>query len=566
MAPTSKINKNPPAQMKGGDTSIFYHPDGFDTSGEKLMGRQAAGEGFLKGWMTHGCANPVSLWSKTQRQGDHGAQTLLDMGWLGQTERSGPDNVEPLRRTGNLFLPGPGLAEEAWLRHWHGDNAWSLCGVTHTTASHRALDAIAGCLQAPTQPWDALICTSKAVLSTVEALFEREADWIKHRFGGTRLPRPQLPVIPLGVHAEYFTRNDALRAKWRSDLGIEPETICVLWMGRLSFHAKAHPAPLLRALEAAATQSQKSVCLVFAGWFANDPQKNVFLEGAKRLAPSIQVRFVDARPKDARQAVWSIGDIFTLPSDNIQETFGLAPVEGMAAGLPVVATDWNGFRDSIQHGKHGFLIPTFQPAAGTGASLAYAHEADILSYDHYIGGTAQHAGFDHDAAVTAFKTLFEDDALRARMGAAGQDHVRSNLDWSHVIARYKELFRELAGIRQSLGKDNKGMWQSQRPTRQDPFALFQCYPTHPVTPQTWIEAAGSGQILIQEYQSAGNVVWAGSMSSLPQLAAVHQKIAETGKVRLEAILSLIAPLERERASNGIAWLAKHGLVKLSWET
>ena len=41
----------------------------------------------------------------------------------------------------------------------------------------------------------------------------------------------------------------------------------------------------------------------------------------------------------------AIPDIFVSLSDNIQETFGLTPLEGMASGLPVVATDWNGYRD-----------------------------------------------------------------------------------------------------------------------------------------------------------------------------------------------------------------------------
>ena len=29
----------------------------------------------------------------------------------------------------------------------------------------------------------------------------------------------------------------------------------------------------------------------------------------------------------------------------------------MAAGLPVVGSDWNGYKDTIEHGKTGFLSP-----------------------------------------------------------------------------------------------------------------------------------------------------------------------------------------------------------------
>ncbi|NJR20327.1 MAG: glycosyltransferase family 4 protein [Hyphomonadaceae bacterium] len=243
------------------NTTIYYDRDGYDTQGQKLMGRQAAGEGFLRGWMQYGGANPISLWTQSLAQGDLGARQLLDMGWLGQTQRCGGDNLEGLLQTGNLFLPGPGLGEAAWLRHWHGDQKWSLCGITHTTASHRAMDSICGALHAPTQPWDALICTSKAVLSTVENLFEREADWLKHRFGATHMPRPQLPMISLGVHVDDFTRDEALRHQWRNKLNIDTDTICVLWMGRLSFHAKAIPDRFIAHLKSPRKKvGKRSVC------------------------------------------------------------------------------------------------------------------------------------------------------------------------------------------------------------------------------------------------------------------------------------------------------------------
>lgn len=551
--------------MEDAGTTILYHPDGFDTGQQKLMGRQAAGEGFLKGWMAHGNANPISVWTSTQAHADHATQFLMNQGWLGKTERCGPDNVAPLKKTGNLFLPGPGLSEDAWKRHWHGDASWSLCGITHTTASHRALDAIAGTLHAPTQAWDALICTSKAVRTTVELVYAGEADWLVHRFGAKKLPHPQLPIIPLGVHCDFFRRDDNVRAKWRAELNISPNAICVLWMGRLSFHAKAHPAPLFRALEKAAVASGKEVCVLLAGWFANDAQKSVFETAAARLAPSIALRFVDARPLEARQAVWSVGDIFTLPSDNIQETFGLAPVEGMAAGLPVVATDWDGFRDTVIDGEHGFLIPTFQPAPGNGNSLAYAAETDIVNYDHYIGAAAQHAGFDIDAAAKAFQTLFEDKALRQKMGEAGQAYVRAHLDWQHIIKRYKELFGELRAIRLAHDVVKTPLWPKVRPTRQDPFALFAGYPSQQITPETWIDVTSSPEDVFKEYQASGNIIWGPSMLSINQIGALHQQSANLGKVQLSAILAKVQPGMHDRSINAIAWLAKHGLVRLTWE-
>ncbi len=56
--------------------------------------------------------------------------------------------------------------------------------------------------------------------------------------------------------------------------------------------------------------------------------------------------------------------------DNMQESFGLTPIEAMAAGLPRVISDWDGYRDSVQHGEDGFLIRTIQPPRDTGRALS----------------------------------------------------------------------------------------------------------------------------------------------------------------------------------------------------
>ena len=56
--------------------------------------------------------------------------------------------------------------------------------------------------------------------------------------------------------------------------------------------------------------------------------------------------------------VWRAADLVVSLVDNIQETFGLVIVEAMASGLPVVATDWDGYRDLVDDGRTGLLVPT----------------------------------------------------------------------------------------------------------------------------------------------------------------------------------------------------------------
>jgi hypothetical protein len=94
-----------------------------------------------------------------------------------------------------------------------GDRSYSLCGVTHTTASHIAMTAITDLLIAQIRSWDALICTSTAVRDTVRILLENQAAYLSERLGATRFELPQLPVIPLGVH----TGDNEMQIKFRQE-------------------------------------------------------------------------------------------------------------------------------------------------------------------------------------------------------------------------------------------------------------------------------------------------------------------------------------------------------------
>ncbi|HWA48945.1 MAG TPA: glycosyltransferase family 4 protein [Dongiaceae bacterium] len=458
------------------NAAIHYVPAGYDTKGPKLMGRMAAGEGFLAAWLRHAGVERLYCYAAQRKDAEAFAALARETGaapveWLPWA------TPQAIGRPGALYLPDPGLHAHAWRRRAGDQRAYSLTGITHTTASASAMDLIAELPVAPVQEWDALICTSRAVKAMVEGLLDEQQAYLTERLGAARFTRPQFPVIPLGVDCAKYAPDPAARAAQRAALGIAPEDIAVLFMGRLSFHAKAHPYPMYLALERAARESGKRLHVIQAGWFANDFIESAFRDGAKAFCPGVTAHFVDGRKSETRFAIWQAADLFTSLSDNIQETFGLTPIEAMAAGLPSVVSDWDGYRDTIEDGVHGMRVPTLAPPAGQGDDLADAHAIELDTYDRYCGYSSQFVAIDVPAAVEAYLALIGDADLRRRMGTAARTTALAMFDWRHIVARYQDLWSDLAGRRRTTAESAPAADQVSWPARPDPFAAFAAYPS-----------------------------------------------------------------------------------------
>src|SRR5690606_32256486 len=230
--------------------------------GPKVMGRNSAGASFLKGFAAHSRAGDI--WTLVDKRA-HAEAFALELRGLGRNDNLrvvDRSNLNALKQPGVVHYPSPRLGPRAFQRAPFGHGAWSLCGITHTVCSAGAMDSLTDLLVAPIQPWDALICTSTAVKDVVMRLFAAQADYLRARLGATRIVLPQLPVIPLGINTADFAVTPEQRAAARTTLGVDDTTIVVLFLGRLSFHAKAHPLPQYLALEKAARATGRKVVLV----------------------------------------------------------------------------------------------------------------------------------------------------------------------------------------------------------------------------------------------------------------------------------------------------------------
>ncbi|MEW6074248.1 MAG: glycosyltransferase [Planctomycetota bacterium] len=144
-------------------------------------------------------------------------------------------------------------------------------------------------------------------------------------------------------------------------------------------------------------------------WIAGDgPERGALEARARAGGLAAQVRFLGRR-EDAERLLAAC-DVLVLPSR--REGLGVAALEGMAAGRPIVASRVGGLAEAVgEEGEEeaGLLVPPGDPAALAAALARLLAAAD----------------------------------LRARLAAAGPARVRARHLASQMTAAYEELYREI---------------------------------------------------------------------------------------------------------------------------
>lgn len=549
------------------DAVIRFEPDGYDLNRPWLLGRQVAGHSFLRAAVEGRGEGPLYGYTARQSSAQAFAHMVSKMDSTVQpkwVDARTPERIGSTR--GVLYLADPAFTEHARLRLRVRPSAYSLCGVTHTLASPNIMQELADVIGEAVMPWDALVCTSQAAVKTVRLVWEAQAEYLRWRFGRSiRLTEPQLPVIPLGVHCSDFEFSDDDRGAARKQLGLAEDEVAALYVGRLVFAGKAHPFPVYRGLQTAAERSGKRLTLILCGRAPNDGVKAAYEAGAASFAPGIRVIEVDSRSDAHRRNAWAAGDFFISLSDGIQETFGLTPVEAMAAGLPVIVSDWNGYRETVRDGVDGFRIKTWAPAPGeAGEAYASRQEIRLMNYDAYCWAAASATSVDLDELVDRIATLAEQPELRRRMGRAGYGRAREFYDWPDVFRTYRSLWGELNDRRLAavVGSETAAASAgppTAAPSRLDPFLAFRHFPTALVTSGTFARLY-PGVTLDTFRQRRDHVLFSSSRTPEPVVSRMLERLA--------AGPATVAELA-EASATSLSWatvvlgsLAKMGVVAL----
>lgn len=170
----------------------------------------------------------------------------------------------------------------------------------------------------------------------------------------------RIHVVPAGVDLRRFQPRDMARAREGLDLPPPPHRLIML-AGRIE------PLKGIDALiEALAlllerhTEWRGALTAVVVGG-APDQEPEKWNTEQKRLAAlrhslgiTESVRFVGAQPQDKLARYFNAADIVTMPSH--YESFGMAALEGLASGRPVVATNAGGPAYIVEQGVSGLLV------------------------------------------------------------------------------------------------------------------------------------------------------------------------------------------------------------------
>ncbi|HEX3366183.1 glycosyltransferase family 4 protein [Phenylobacterium sp.] len=549
------------------DRLALYHPRGVQGLGKDIFGKDVANLELMQAMARHGGFSQVEFLSAEIATEAQARQLLLDD--PAAAVRVTPGSMlsnRPMRAAGAVLRGQPGLQNLAWLRRLTGnDRDLSLIGLVHTLAPPAIRQSIAMASVSPVYPWDAIICTSPSVRDAVSEMFDEWGEFLAERTGGSPPPRAALPVIPLGVDAARFAamadRPEA-RARVRARLGLGEDDALMLWVGRLSFFEKAYPQPMFKAAQLAARGSGAPVPLHFAmaGWFPGDKDRGRFEAAAKAHAPDVPVHFLDGNDRELLSELWAGADIFISLVDNVQETFGITPIEAMAAGLPVVASDWDGYRSTVRHGVDGFLIPTLGgPRSGLGVTIVQRHLFELTTYQTYVGEIAQYTPVHIGSAAAALAELGRSPELRRKMGAAGRERVAAAFDWPIVARQISGLVDEMAAVRAASPDPPRRV--KADPVRPDPFVSFAGFPTQLFTLDMPIAAVpGVNGKDVLGLSLALDTAFAALRSPLEECAQALDLLA-SGQARTGREVLSAFPMERRRMLEmGLVWMAKLGMI------
>ena len=391
----------------------------------------------------------------------------LDLGSIESLRVKAPDDLL-------LFTSSHHLAKFVPLRQWSEHQEWPICGRTHGLSANSLIPSYVWNYFADLDAHDTIICTSRAGQQALSNLFANLES--SQSVAGTR---DRFPIrMPL-LHIDGVDVEATLPTSDRMD-----NKFVVLSIGRLTASHKADLRPLIAAfltcdsLPAAAT-------LIVAG---DDTQGRIAPElecfAHSFSSPRKLVVMPDVTTA-VKQALLRVADVALCMSDTYQETFGVSVLEAMAAGLPVVAPNWDGYRDIVVHGKTGFLADTrVHPDSGL------LNAVSMLIDPAFALG--QRTMVNTEEMLRWVALLAANRTLARQMGRDGRDRAQRHFSWRAIVQRLEDCWSEQI----ALGKEIRVKRTGGPIGFMDYDRVFAGHPSNWLSPDTVVSLRGNANDLV----------------------------------------------------------------------
>lgn len=208
----------------------------------------------------------------------------------------------------------------------------------------------------------------------------------------------RISLAPCGVDLSLFRPLDQQQARKR--LGLNGEKV-FLYVGRLE------PLKGMELLlhTAAQMDSCDEMRVLVVGGDANGGQEVDRLKSlAKKLNVEDMFDFVGRVDQEDLPLYYNAADVCVVPS--YYESFGLAALESMACGTPVVAARVGGLSTIVQHGRTGFLKSWRCPEAFAN-SLEMIISSDRLKQSMGLAARRRAEGMGWDQVASDIRSLYE---------------------------------------------------------------------------------------------------------------------------------------------------------------